>query len=128
MPNLDDKYEEQDDLDIAARVMHTVERQVGSYRLALEKLRMLRKEFAMDEGLAKKAMADPESMSELLIQRGVPEHLAVGMAAEDFKSADFARGVGFWTRSCCCTACCLTSCNCTLITSIGAQAEVMHRS
>jgi hypothetical protein len=123
MPNMDKRRDAEDDLEIASRIMQTVERQIGSYRLALDKVRMLRKEFAMDDSLAERTMASPASMSDLLIERGVPEHLAVGMAAEDFKAGDFGGRLGLWTWSCCCTACCLTSCHCTLVTSIGVQQE-----
>lgn len=56
-----------DDFEIATRVLQTVERQIGSYRLGLEKVRPLRKEFPMDEELRKKTMNTPESMFELLI-------------------------------------------------------------
>jgi hypothetical protein len=113
MPNLE-RRAPQDDLEIAARVMDTVERQIGMYRLSLEKVRLLRQEFVHDRALAKKAMSDPEALSELLIQRGIPENIAYGMVAEDFQDESFASRAGFWTWDCCCSSCCLTSCNGTL--------------
>jgi hypothetical protein len=123
MPNFDERRDAEDDLEVTARVMHTVERQIGSYRASLEKVRLLRKEFALDSELAKKTMSSPENMSKLLVERGVPEHLAVGMAGEDFKDREFGGRLGIWTWDCCCTGCCLTECHCTLITSIGVQAR-----
>jgi hypothetical protein len=117
MPNFDKRTAE-DDLEIATRIMKTVERQMSTYRVALEKVRLLRKEFVVDESMRKAVMSTPESMSELLIERGIPEVLAYGMAAEDFQDKAFApgRGLGFWTWSCCCTSCCITDCSCTIVT------------
>jgi hypothetical protein len=128
MPNLEERRRDSDDeLEIVARVMETVERQIGGYRMALEKVRLARKEFSVDKSLAAKVMNSPEEMSKFLTERGVPEFLAVGMAAEDFKSAEFAGAAGIWTWDCCCTSCCLTSCHCTLITSIGAMGDKAQR-
>lgn len=118
MPNLKERREPEDDLEVAARVMQTVERQISEYRTALEKVRLIRKEFELDPGLSKRAFTDPEAMKDLLVERGVAEPLAYGMAAEDFKAADFGGRLSLWTWDCCCTECCFTSCNCTLITSI----------
>lgn len=121
MPNMRKRGPGEDDLEIAVRVMDTVERQIGAYRISLEKVRMLRKEFALDPDLQKRALANGEAMSRLLIERGVPENFAYGMAAEDFQDEALAARAGIWTWDCCCTSCCLTSCECTLITSIGAS-------
>jgi hypothetical protein len=121
MPNFDKRSGVGDELEIASRIVETVQRQIGTYRLALEKVRLLRKEFALDESLAKTAMSSPEKMSQLLVERRIPEGLANGMAAEDFQNPDFARNIGLWTWDCCCTGCCITDCHCTLVTSIGSQ-------
>jgi hypothetical protein len=104
-----------DDLEIATKVMDTVQRQIASYRLALEKLRLLRKELELDRDLAARIQDSPEMMSKLLVERGIPEQYAIGMAAEDFQDQSF-RGVGYWTWDCCCTECCLTSIICNITT------------
>ena len=55
MPNLEERRRDSDDeLEIVARVMETVERQIGGYRMALEKVRLARKEFSVDKSLAAK--------------------------------------------------------------------------
>lgn len=128
MPNFDARRPPQDDLEITARVMQTVENQISSYRISLEKLRILRKELDIDDSLARRALSSPEDMKNLLVERGVPEQLAFGMAAEDFKDSNFGGGLALWTWDCCCTACCLTSCHCTLITSIGAAESAAEAS
>lgn len=101
-----------DDLEIAARIMETVHRQVGSYMMSLEKLRYMRKELEMDARFRKRVTVGPAEMSKLLIERGIPEQLAVGMAAEDFMDDQFGGALALWTWDCCCTGCCLT-CVCT---------------
>jgi hypothetical protein len=125
MPNYN-KREIEDDLEIAARVMRAVERQIEAHRLALQRIRLLRREFAVDAEMRKKVMSTPESMAALLLDRGIPENLAYPMAAEDFQSPaildQFVGGrLGFWTYSCCCTSCCLTSCDCTVVTVHAGQ-------
>lgn len=115
-------FREEDDLDIATRVMQTVERQVESYRLSLIRVRALRKEIELDRDLDKRLRSSPEGMRDVLMERGIPEALAVGMAAEDFQSPDFGGKLGFWTWDCCCTGCCVTSCIGTNITNIAQEA------
>ncbi len=106
----------QDDLEIVSRVMDTVAKQVSSYQMSLEKLRGLRKELLLDKALEKRIKSSPESMSKVLLERGIPEALAAGMVAEDFQKPDFATNLAMWTWDCCCTGCCLT-CVCTANTS-----------
>ena len=101
-----------DDLEIAARIMETVHRQIGSYMMSLEKLRFMRKELEMDSRFRKRVTGGPAEMSKMLIERGIPEQLAVGMAAEDFLDDQFGGQLALWTWDCCCTGCCLT-CVCT---------------
>ncbi|CAN5158476.1 hypothetical protein BH11PSE10_BH11PSE10_08710 [soil metagenome] len=106
----------QDDLEVVSRVMGTVARQVASYQLSLEKLRGLRKEIKIDAALEKRIKSSPETMKKLLVERGIPEALAIGMAAEDFQDANFMPSLALWTWDCCCSGCCLT-CICTNNTS-----------
>jgi hypothetical protein len=123
MPSFEKRTESQDELEIATRIMQTVQRQIGTYRMALEKVQLLREEFKVDESLANTTMASPDSMSRLLVERGIPENLAMGMAAEDFQDPDFGGGgrLGWWTWDCCCSGCCLTDCGCTVVTVSRAQ-------
>ena len=119
MPNMKKREAEArscDDLDVASRVMETVQRQIGSYALALEKLRSMRREIEMDSRFKKRVEAGPAEMSKVLVERGIPEVLAVGMAAEDFQDLRFGGALALWTWDCCCTGCCLT-CVCTNNTS-----------
>jgi len=88
MPNLKERREPEDDLEVAARVMQTVERQISEYRTALEKVRLIRREFELDPGLSKRAFTDPEAMKDLLVERGVAEPLAYGMARRLKRSQD----------------------------------------
>jgi hypothetical protein len=99
--------------------MITVQRQIASYTQSLEKLRLLRKELQVDEGLSNQVRSGPEAMMKLLVERGIPENLATGMAAEDFQDRGFGERLGlggalgeWYTGDCCCTACCIT-CVCT---------------
>jgi hypothetical protein len=112
MPNFtrgkDDIKDDKDDLEIASRVMDTVGRQIASYRMSLEKLRGLRKEILLDEELEKRITSSPEAMTKVLTERGIPEVLAVGMAAEDFQDPNYLPNLAIWTWNCCCTACCIT--------------------
>lgn len=101
-----------DDLEIAARVMETVHRQIGSYMMSLDKLRFMRKELEMDARFRKRIQAGPAEMTKILVERGIPEQLAVGMAAEDFQDDVFGGNLALWTWDCCCTGCCIT-CVCT---------------
>lgn len=102
----------EDDLEIATRVLDTVQRQVASYQMSLSKLRGLRREMTVDKSLNSRISAGPSQMVELLVERGIPEALAVGMAAEDFQDDTFGGALALWTWDCCCTGCCVT-CVCT---------------
>ena len=116
MPNLSrhpgDTVE--DDLEIATRVMDTVQRQVSSYRDALQTLRNLRKELAERQGedktadASRRVISTPEEFADLLQERGVPQGFSRAMAAEDFQDASFAVETMTFTWDCCCTHCCLT--------------------
>ena len=108
MPNYKRKADSNDDLEIAARILETVHRQVASYMSSLDKLRLMRKEIDVDPELAKQIRAGPAEMTKILVERGIPENLAAGMAGEDFRDEIFSRKLGFWTWDCCCTACCIT--------------------
>jgi hypothetical protein len=112
-----------DDLEITSKVLDTVQRQIGSYRMSLEKLRLLRQELQQDNALATRIWSSPDMMAKIFIERGIPEALAFGMAAEDFQDENFARGLGFWTWDCCCTNCCITGCS---ITSCGVTNVNPH--
>jgi hypothetical protein len=101
-----------DDLEIASRVLETVNRQVASYMISLDKVRLMRKEIEADQRLTKRIRSGPAEMTKVLVERGIPQHLAAGMAAEDFQDQSFGGELGFWTWDCCCTGCCLT-CICT---------------
>jgi hypothetical protein len=119
MPNYArERSEPQDDLEIAARVMDTVQKQIASYRLSLEKVRSLRQECQIDERLNERLRSDPREMATILIERGIPQPMAVSMAAEDFRSPDFGGELALWTWDCCCTGCCVTSCIGTNITNV----------
>ena len=124
MPNLrkgkSDAYT--DDLEIATRVMETVHRQIGSYMMSLEKLRFMRKELEMDARFRKRVQVGPAEMLKILVERGIPEQLAVGMAAEDFLDDKFGGNLALWTWDCCCTGCCLT-CVCTSNTVASQPGE-----
>lgn len=99
-----------DDLDIASRVMGTVQKQIESYRISLEKVRALRSELKLDRSLDIRAFSSPEEMLKLLTSRGIPKHLAAGMVVEDFQDARLVTEEAIWTWDCCCTSCCITSC------------------
>lgn len=115
MPEFDRRPVE-DDLEIASRVMDTVQKQIASYRMSLEKLRGLRKEIQLDSALSERVRSSPQGMMDVLTERGIPQHLAAGMVAEDYQDEGFdVNNLGFWTWDCCCTACCIT-CICTAAT------------
>jgi hypothetical protein len=77
--------------------------------MSIDKVRRLRREAETDEALLHRVSESPEAMVELLEERGIPEHLAVAMAAEDFQTEDFAGAqLGLWTWDCCCSTCCFT--------------------
>lgn len=107
MPEFDRRPVE-DDLEIASRVMDTVQKQISSYRMSLEKLRGLRKELQLDSQLGERVRSSPDAMMEVLTERGIPQYLAAGMVAEDYQDEGFDPGLAFWTWDCCCTACCVT--------------------
>jgi hypothetical protein len=116
MPNFDrGRQSQQDDLDIAARVMATVQKQVASYQQSLETLRELRKEFGVDEGSGDRTVSSPEQLAELFEERGIPLALSRAMAAEDFQDENFAAEASLWTWDCCCTDCCLS---CSMATKV----------
>jgi hypothetical protein len=94
------------DLDIAARVMDTVQRQVASYKSSLETLMKMREELREPSGQRK--VSTPQALAELLQERGIPQPLSKAMAAEDFQDAQFEAEASLWTWDCCCTDCCLT--------------------
>src|SRR5688500_17137481 len=100
-----------DDLDIASRVMETVQRQIESYRISLEKVRALRSELELDRNLKRQVLSSPEEMAKLLTSRGIPKHLAAGMVAEDFQDARLVTEDAIWTWDCCCSNCCITNIN-----------------
>jgi hypothetical protein len=98
-----------DDLDVATKIMRTVERQIASYRSAIGSLRKIRLEAERDPALVRQMRKSPEAMVAELEQRGIPKPLAAAMAAEDHKTVAFPGGeLGFWTWSCCCSVCCIT--------------------
>lgn len=94
------------DLDVAARVMDTVQRQVASYKSSLETLMKIREELESPTG--ERTISTPQALAELLEERGIPQPLSKAMAAEDFQDAQFEVEVSLWTWDCCCTDCCLT--------------------
>jgi hypothetical protein len=114
MPNFDREDQPQppdDDLEIASRVMATVQKQVASYQQSLETLREMRKELtdaSASEAPGGRIVATPEQLAELLEERGIPQPLSNAMAAEDFQDETFAAEASMWTWDCCCTDCCLT--------------------
>ena len=115
MPNFD-RYANPsaDDLDIATRVMDTVQKQIASYRQALVTVREMRRVLAetpQDEGeggTELRRVNTPELLAELFEENGLPVQLSKAMAAEDFQDSTFETALAFWTWDCCCTDCCLT--------------------
>ena len=96
----------EDDLQIAARVMETVQKQVASYHQSLEILRTMRQELRTPTG--DRAVSTPQALADLLEERGIPQPLSKAMAAEEFQDATFMPDASLWTWDCCCTHCCLT--------------------
>lgn len=126
MPNYNREPAE-DDLDIAAKVMDTVQRQIATYRDALQTLRRLRKELATREehGSTEKEpryINTPQLLAEFFEENGIPKPFSIAMAAEDFAamegdfSSDFSEAeyVTF-TWDCCCSICCFT---CSMATQV----------
>jgi len=112
-----------DDLDVASRVMETVQKQIASYQSALETLRRMRHELADRQERAggdKRLINTPELFAELLQERGIPQPLSKAMAAEDFQDAAFEVEAAIWTWDCCCTHCCLT---CDMATQVTGCSE-----
>ena len=95
------------ELATTARVMRTVQKQIESYALSLDKIRGLREELAIDSELYARVTKSTGAMKEFLVSRGIPSPIATGMAAEDFRSIE-APGEALWTWDCCCTGCCIT--------------------
>jgi hypothetical protein len=100
----------ENELEISSRIMNTVQQQIADYRLALEKVRGLRKECELDTKLNERIRSDPEAMAHVLVQRGIAPHLAISMVAEDFQYPGFGAGLAVWTWDCCCSDCCVTGC------------------
>jgi hypothetical protein len=97
------------EIENTCRVLETVGRQIEDYKRALNKVLEIRSEINASEELSRKLRASPEALRDYLSEKGIAEHLATGMAAEEFKSTDFkGGGLGIWTYDCCCTACCFT--------------------
>jgi hypothetical protein len=116
MPNFyrHQDHDIEDDLDIAARVMETVQRQIASYHEALQTVRTMRKELIARQQQPetpenpKRRINTPALFAELLEERGVPQPLSKAMAAEDFQDPSFQTEAAIWTWDCCCSHCCLT--------------------
>jgi hypothetical protein len=114
MPNFNrSAHQAADDLEIATRVMDTVQRQVASYRDALQTMRSLRREIEKRQGqdYAKqrtRTIGNAEEFAALLEEHGIPLALSKAMAAEDFQDASFQVDAALWTWDCCCTDCCWT--------------------
>lgn len=112
MPNYDKKNigtRNLDDLEVSARILRTIQKQVEQYSLALEKVQNLKREIQIDEQLQKQLQSSPESMLAVLESRGIAKPIAAGMVAEDIGHNRFPGGeLAFWTFHCCCTVCCLT--------------------
>lgn len=117
----------QDDLDIAARVMDTVQRQIGTYRDALTTLRRLRTELADRQqnqepsGKEPQHINTPQLLAEFFEENGIPKPLSTAMAVEDFAGmeGDFPAppdaDLITWTWDCCCSSCCFT---CSMATQV----------
>jgi hypothetical protein len=128
MPDYD-RQAPDDDLDIATRVMDTVQRQVGAYRDALSTVRRLRRqlvahqEFAPAEQQGSRQINTPEKLAEFFEEHGVPRPLSVAFAAEDFApmgqsfASEMDVEAATWTWECCCSACCLTCSMATQVTN-----------
>jgi hypothetical protein len=126
MPDYD-RHAPDDDLDIATRVMDTVQRQVGAYRDALLTVRRLRRqiiaheEFAPAEEQGSRQINTPEKLAEFFEEHGIPRPLSVAFAAEDFAAmggsfaSDMDVEAATWTWECCCSACCIT---CSMATKV----------
>ena len=103
-----------DDLQVAAQVMATVQKQIASYQEALQTLRTMRKELEARQrreatkDAPKRNINTPELLAELFEEHGIPQPLSKAMAAEDFQDAAFEVEAAMWTWDCCCTHCCLT--------------------
>lgn len=121
----------EDDLDIAARVMDTVQRQIGTYRDALTTLRRLRQELAerqaqADSGEEQRFINTPQLLAEYFEENGIPKPLSTAMAMEDFANmeGDFPTPLDAemvtWTWDCCCSACCFT---CSMATQVTGCSE-----
>lgn len=112
MPNIPRMGPPADDLDIAARVMGTVQRQIESYQDALVTLRTMRRDMeqrrANPEAFPNRRVINTaDGFADLLTENGIPRPLSLAMAAEEF--GDAAMGAdAWWTWDCCCTHCCIT--------------------
>jgi hypothetical protein len=102
-----------DDLDIATRVMETVQKQIASYRDALLTVREMRQrlsEYKGGDSPGGRVINSAKLLATLFEEEGIPQQLSRAMAAEEFQDASFLRAQeAFWTWDCCCTDCCLTA-------------------
>lgn len=131
MPDYD-RHAPEDDLDIATRVMDTVQRQIGAYRDALMTVRRLRRQlvahekFAAPEQEGSRQLNTPEKLSEYFEEHGIPRPLSIAFAAEDFAAmgASFASEsdvqAATFTWECCCSDCCFT---CSMATQVTGCAD-----
>ena len=131
MPDYD-RHAPEDDLDIATRVMDTVQRQVGAYRDALLTVRRLRRqltaheEFATAEQEGSRQLNTPEKLAEYFEEHGIARPLSIAFAAEDFAAmgqsfaGDFDVQAATWTWDCCCSSCCFT---CSMATRVTTCSE-----
>lgn len=127
MPDYD-RHAPEDDLDIATRVMDTVQRQVGVYRDALLTLRRLRRQYVAHQEFGAtqeptREINTPELLAEYFQENGIPRSLAEAFATEDFAAmggpmpSDFdVQEMAFRTWDCCCTACCFSCVMATQVT------------
>lgn len=97
------------EIENTCRILETVNRQIEDYKRSLNKVLEIRSEINANEALSRKLVSSPEALRDYLSEKGIPEHLAAGMAAEEFKTVSFAGArAGVWTWDCCCTDCCFT--------------------
>ncbi|EME66846.1 hypothetical protein G352_02879 [Rhodococcus ruber BKS 20-38] len=109
----------EDELDLATRVMDTVQKQITSYREALSKVREMRKVLEQtsqvlppEDSTEFRRVNSAELLGRLFEENGLPPPLAQAMAAEDFQDPAHMESdvmLRLWTWDCCCTDCCLTS-------------------
>ena len=109
MPNFNrgNRSRKTEDIDVATKIMETVQRQMNIYQNALKILQDMRHDIA--EGKLQEGSAStPGELARIFEEKGMSPALAKAMAAEDFQDAKFQYEAAFWTWDCCCTACCQT--------------------